>query len=76
MITRKSKHEFKVTVPIGNKPVTVDDLDAMIAWCEQTLGLDGRNPKYRWRYGWIDQTKDSFYFRHESDAFMFVLRWS
>ena len=75
MITKISKHEYKVAVPLV-KPVTVEDLDDMRKWCTSTFGTGGRNLKYRWRYGWISGISDSFYFRNEKDALFFVLRWA
>lgn len=74
MITRKSKHEYQVKVPI-NKPLANDDLQEMIHWCTQTFGQGGRNKKSRWRYGWLTRYADTFYFKTERDAMYFVLRW-
>ena len=76
MITRKSKNEFRVTVPCGSTPVTVDDVREMRLWCLQTFGNGGRNPKCQWRYGWVNRDSDTFYFRKERDALFFVLKWS
>lgn len=76
MISRKSKHEFVVRVPMNADPVTVEDVHDMRAWCTQMLGDGGRNPKCHWRYGWLDRYYDTFYFKKERDALMFVLRWS
>lgn len=75
MIKRKSKHEYQVNVPINN-PVTRDDIEEMHVWCNTVFGPGGRNKQYRWRYGWIQRRTDSFYFRNEKDAMLFVLRWS
>lgn len=76
MITRKSKNQFVVSVPIGNAPVTNDEVREMRNWCTQTFGAGGRNPKCVWRYGWVIRSSDLFYFKKERDALMFVLRWS
>ena len=76
MITRKSKNQFLVKVPCGETPVTTDDVRDMRLWCLQVLGEGGRNPKCKWRYGWVERQHTSFYFKKERDALMFVLRWS
>lgn len=75
MIHRKTKHEFRVRVPITN-PVTSLDIENMRQWCLTTFGPGGRNPKYRWRFGWVRRSEDTFYFRFEKDALFFVLRWT
>jgi len=72
MITRKSKHEFKV-VPKG--PYTHDDIHEIIKWCNANFGLGGRNKKCIWRYGWVERHADTFYFKHEKDALFFCMRW-
>ena len=77
MITRKSKHEYRIsfgkTVP---KPYTPEELRQALKWCEEIFGPSGRNKKYRWRFGWADRYEDYFYFRTEKDALFFLLRWS
>lgn len=74
MITRKSKHEFRVKVPVGNL-VNTDLLAAMKDWCFTTFGTSGRNSEHRWRHGWVPGGQDIFYFRNEKDALLFTLRW-
>ena len=75
MIKRKSKHEYQVSLGI-RAPYTPKDLQETLEWCKDTFGPGGRNKRYRWRYGWIDRYSDTFYFRRQSDAVLFVLRWS
>ena len=72
MIIRKSKHEFRVV--LTEKSTT--DVRNMRDWCSETFGNGGRNPKYRWRYGWLQDYDDVFYFRSERDALYFDLRWA
>lgn len=45
------------------------------AWCTEHFGPGGRNKQYRWRYGWTDIT-NVYYFKHEKDLTMFMLRWA
>lgn len=75
MIIRKSKNEFKVNAPL-NSPVTAENIDEMRQWCTNIFGQGGRNKKCGWRYGWVDRTHNSFYFRTEKDALFFTLRWA
>lgn len=75
MIQRKSRYEYKVSLPLS-KPYTREELYEVIDWCKKTFGEGGRNKKYRWRYGWVDRVNDTFYFRNEKDALYFVLRWT
>lgn len=46
-------------------------------WCAEVFGPGGRNSKYRWRYGWLraDSNDHLFYFKHLSDATLFILKW-
>jgi len=72
MITRKSKHEFRVSFP----RMSSNDVHTMRDWCRETFGEGGRNPKCQWRYGWTHHDNDIFYFRTEKDALYFDLRWA
>lgn len=84
MITRKSKHEWRVEVPLTREITKSNqEWEDMIDWCHKTFGPGGRNKKYRWRFGWTRRARDidrlyvdTFYFRNEKDAMFFVLRWS
>jgi len=77
MITRKSKHEYRINFgKIVSKPYTPEDLRQALKWCAEVFGPSGRNKKYRWRFGWADREADYLYFRTEKDALFFVLRWS
>lgn len=67
MITRKSKHEFRVSFP----RMSNNELHDMKDWCEATFGQGGRNTKNQWRYGWLPSKNDIFYFRTEKDALFF-----
>jgi len=49
------------------------DNQAIRTWCEQSFGPGGR--KQRWRFGWTG-SDNTFYFRNEKDALLFVLRWT
>ena len=72
MITRKSKHEYRVSL----KGLATTDLHETRDWCSNILGPGGRNKKCKWRYGWTQHNDDMFYFKTEKDALHFVLRWS
>jgi len=71
MITtkRKSKYKHKITMPNS----WASDNQAIRTWCEQSFGPGGR--KQRWRFGWTG-SDNTFYFRNEKDALLFVLRWT
>jgi hypothetical protein len=73
MVTeRKSKYKHKVTVPTD----FTGDLEAtMRAWCKDTFGEGGRNKNLRWRSGWTDK-HTTFYFKHDGDVSLFLLRWA
>jgi len=72
MITRKSKHEFRVY--FADK--SAKDLHTMKDWCKESFGAAGKHDTNRWRYGWFSTEKDVFYFRSEKDALHFALRWA
>lgn len=70
--TRKGKDKYVVefdTVQVGPESGPIR------AWCEELFGPGGRNHKYRWRYGWTD-VANKYYFKHEQDAMLFVMRWA
>lgn len=69
MITRKNKHEWVVECSL-----TKDGVEAR-KWCTNTYGPGGRNKKCRWRYGWLKDHVDTYYFRNERDALFFALKW-
>lgn len=64
---RKSKHKIKVTLERKGSP-------ELYEWCAERFGPGGRNKHLRWRYGWL-QDKETFYFKHQKDASMFVMKW-
>ena len=70
MITRKSKHEYLVTLPISLEKDAVNELKE---WCSNFLGSGGKGTGKRWRYGWTASTSNNFYFVTESDALMFSM---
>lgn len=78
-IDRKSRKEFRVTVPHRDEKdePTVRD---MYKWCQATFGEDGRNRKCQWRYGWLKDFDSPltyyFYFRKEKDALFFAMKWA
>lgn len=75
-ITRKSKHEYQVNfIKVVNRSYTKTELKEVIAWCHKNYGDSGRNKRCKWRFGWVGKKEDSFYFRNESDALFFVMRW-
>lgn len=77
MIKRKSKHEFIVSLgDTSLVPYTSDQIHEVREWCTEVFGPGGRNPKYKWRYGWVYRQQDTFHFRDEKDALFFMLRWS
>ena len=77
MIKRISKHEFRISLgDTSLVPYTPEQLEEVRNWCTEVFGPGGRNPKYKWRYGWVYRQKDTFYFRNEKDAMFFLLRWS
>ena len=77
MIKRKSSHEFRVSLADTSLvPYTGSQILEVINWCKETYGPGGRNPRCKWRYGWVSRDKDTFYFRNEKDALFFVLKWA
>ena len=70
--TRKGKNKHKVSF----YPAEADqEHEPIRAWCAEHFGPGGRNKQYRWRYGWTDHT-NVYYFKHEQDLTMFMLRWA
>ena len=57
-------------------PYTSNQIHEVREWCTEVFGPGGRNPKYKWRYGWVYRQQDTFHFRDEKDALFFMLRWS
>lgn len=74
MITRKNKHEYRVC--LGDTQFSLLHLGEIIEWCTMRFGPGGRDKKCRWRYGWVNLERNTFYFRHEKDALFFALSWS
>lgn len=56
-------------------PTLTDYHEEMRDWCEEMFGEGGWNPKCVWRYGWTSNS-NTYCFKHEKDAMMFMLRWA
>ena len=72
MITTTRKSKFKTKVEFSPRWADQEHVEIR-QWCEDRFGPGGR--KNRWRVGWTDK-KDTYYLKNETDASMFVLRWS
>lgn len=69
---RKSKYKTKVTF---EPSWAIGEHAKIKEWCEERFGPSGRGKHLRWRFGWTDRC-DTYYFKHQKDATMFMLRWS
>ena len=72
MIQRKSKYEYLVSLPASK--TNKEGLDELKTWCYDFFGPGGRQKDHRWRYGWVRDVSDNFYFRSRDDAVMFAMR--
>lgn len=72
-VTRKGRNKYIVAIPLVD--ISNEKHLDMSSWCTDQFGRGGRNKQCRWRYGWVNSV-DTYHFKHETDALMFVLRWT